>query len=155
MGAKFQPYATATGRLSLGNDIQGSECGIDGWVFVSQYPSCDHCLSGGRWRCHSCHIASGADRWDMWLPALLYWSSNLFHHTRIWICKPAICPARKAVHFVSIGRVLGKLERAVRLAYGWSPSTENNSSLGKTQSCSWKEVLDKTGVMLGSTAAIL
>jgi hypothetical protein len=30
MDAKFQPYATATGRLSLGNDIQGSECGIDG-----------------------------------------------------------------------------------------------------------------------------
>lgn len=30
MGATFQPYATATGRLSLGNDIQGSECGIDG-----------------------------------------------------------------------------------------------------------------------------
>jgi hypothetical protein len=30
MDAKFQPYATATGRLSLGNYIQGSECGIDG-----------------------------------------------------------------------------------------------------------------------------
>lgn len=29
-GATFQPYATATGRLSLGNDIQGSECNIDG-----------------------------------------------------------------------------------------------------------------------------
>jgi hypothetical protein len=42
-------------------------------------------------------------------------------------CKPAMCPVRKAVYFVSIGRVLGKLDRAVRLAYGQNPSTQNNS----------------------------
>ena len=53
-------------------------------------------------------------------PPLFCIGSNLFHHTRIWICKPAICPARKAVRLVSIGWVLGKLERAVRLAYGQS-----------------------------------